>query len=117
MHTLYTQPEWRQLITCVTQPQKQFFLFYQEVRQHLEINDTWQKEMSIIEVSKKKVRGGVESRIHEDEDNDEQVSMYSQHINDEEKNKQEDLSLCILWKAQQLKSIYKRLVFFSNWNL
>lgn len=38
-------------------------------------------------------------RVHEDEDKDEQVSKHSQHINDEEKNKQKDLSLCILWKT------------------
>lgn len=46
------------------------------------------------DVSEKKVHGGMKLRIHEDEDKDEQVS--SQHINDEEKNKQKDLSLCIL---------------------
>ena len=38
-------------------------------------------------------------RINEDEVKDEQASKYSQHINDEEKNKQKDLSLCILWKT------------------
>lgn len=45
---------------------------------------------------RKKVHGGMKLRIHEDEDKDEQVSKYSQHMNDEEKNKQKDLSLCIL---------------------
>ena len=50
-------------------------------------NASGEAEICEREVSKKKVHGSVKSRIHEDENDDEQVSKHSQKINDEKKNK------------------------------
>ena len=62
---------------CHTPHKRNSFILHQEVDQHLRDNASRETEICKREVSKKKVHGGVKSRIHEDENDDKQVSKHS----------------------------------------
>jgi hypothetical protein len=85
--TLCTPNQKENNYLCHAPKKRNGFPLHQEVYQHLRDNASRETEICEREISKKKVHGGVKLRVHEDEDDDEQVSKYSHQVNGEEKNK------------------------------
>lgn len=59
----------------------------------------------------------MESGVCVDEHNDKQISQYSQQVDDQKKEEEQELCVWILWKAQEDKFSHVGLVFFSHENL